>query len=771
MPDDTYVARYGDKLWQLLPALYRTLDTGETPGAAGPLRELVNRIGAQMATVRRGIDRLWENQSIETCDDWVIPYIGDLLATRMVSCLDARAQRLDVAKTIYYRRRSGTVGLLEELGADIAGRDVRVVEFFRRLGRTRHQFDPPIGPIPAPFDAAAPPIPPVVEGLAGAYSRTPAGGFADLRNRYGAANTGSAFDEFAHTADLRHGAQSSGWYNISHLGVFIWWLQSFPILAATPVSNGAAKPCFTFDPTGRDIPLFAPSSRSAESFGEHWVSPDEWQLPVAIREVLWRTVPDRLYPAAFWVGFGGGLSPAVQPRSNVLVHPERGRFSFVGTAPQGTIATAYHFGFLSEIGAGGYDERVLPEIAQPAATTTVAGGTGLDTALAGINADATIEIGDTMTYPGPTAALVLAADRNVALRAENQQRPVIRWAGAGPNTWVIQGNGKADLTLQGIWLQGADIVLQGSFDTVRLRMVTLDPGTSDAPTALFVTAIDGATLRPATLWIEGTIDKLIIERCITGPIRTRNGGAVETLAASDSIIQSIPAHAIVAGAPVLDPADLAARLKSGSDPISTQIRAALSAADRDALKAYAPGSVPSAALQAALVAALAGRDRATLEAAYPLALADLALGFANGTVSLSRCTVLGPTATHRMEASECILDEIARVEDPQHGCVRFCAYAEGSNLHAPYRSVAVPPRGPLFESRLFGGPNYAKLRRDADAAIIGPQPGDTILGGAQNGAEMAAFCLERIALKRRGLAVKYLEFMPISLTPVWIDAD
>src|SRR5207344_3122278 len=64
---------------------------------------------------------------------------------RLVSCLDARAQRVDVAKTIYYRRRSGTLGVLEELAADIAGRDARAVEFFRRLGRTRHQFDPPIG--------------------------------------------------------------------------------------------------------------------------------------------------------------------------------------------------------------------------------------------------------------------------------------------------------------------------------------------------------------------------------------------------------------------------------------------------------------------------------------------------------------------------------------------------------------------------------------------------------------------------------------------------
>jgi hypothetical protein len=105
----------------------------------------------------------------------------------------------------------------------------------------------------------------VIEGVAGANSQTPAGGFADLRNAYAAANTGKSFDEFACTADLRRGAQSSGWYNISHLGVFIWWLQSFPIVATTPVNNGKSPPCYTFDPSGREIQLYAPSSRTSAS--------------------------------------------------------------------------------------------------------------------------------------------------------------------------------------------------------------------------------------------------------------------------------------------------------------------------------------------------------------------------------------------------------------------------------------------------------------------------------------------------------------------------
>src|SRR6266702_309290 len=109
---------------------------------------MINRIAIHIAVIRRSIDRMWDFQSIETCDDWLIPYIGDLVATNLVACMDARGQRLDVAKTIYYRRRKGTVGLLEELASDVAGRDARVVEFFRKLGRTRHNFDPPIGLVP-----------------------------------------------------------------------------------------------------------------------------------------------------------------------------------------------------------------------------------------------------------------------------------------------------------------------------------------------------------------------------------------------------------------------------------------------------------------------------------------------------------------------------------------------------------------------------------------------------------------------------------------------
>ena len=239
---DRYQAFYTEHLWMLLPEIYRASDS-EDPEKKGPLRELVERIGTQAAVLRRSIDRAWEDQSIETCDDWLIPYIGELLATNLVAGLDARAQRLDVANTIYYRRRKGTVAILEEIAADITGWNARIVEFFRRLARTRHSFDPEIG-----LDLAQG----VIEGLRGTLSGTPAGGFADLRHAGAAQKTMTAFDEYFHTADFRRGREATGWHNIPKLGVFLWRLKSFRHGPATPVQDAICPGQFTFDPTGRE---------------------------------------------------------------------------------------------------------------------------------------------------------------------------------------------------------------------------------------------------------------------------------------------------------------------------------------------------------------------------------------------------------------------------------------------------------------------------------------------------------------------------------------
>ena len=878
MITDGYAQWYSDRLWNLLPPVYKLNDQGPTAGAPGPLRELINRIGTQAAVLRRNTDRLWENQSIETCDDWVIPYIGTLVATRLVSCLDAAAQRVDVAKTIYYRRRAGTVGVLEELAADIASRDARVVEFFRRMARTRHQFDPPLsyqienpftGPIglsgaqnganlrgvwsptsnyfpndevtyynvsylagtantgkepdqnPSIWQA----LPQqqsleVVEGLIGAYSGTPAGGFADLRNTYAASNTGNAFDEYFYTADLRAGGETLGHFNIRNLGVFIWWLQAFPISAATPVSNKAAKPCLTFDPTGREIPLFAASQRVGEQaqWGEHWVSPDEWELPVAIRETLWATAPDELYstdftPQAFSVGMIAGGTGAALPLNHLKIHPERGTFSFVNAktqnpepAPVGTLAVCYNFGLLGQVGGGAFDTSLLSPLTLPATTANISGGdtTNLNPILGAVTGTGTLLFNDSLTYKGPSKTLTVPAGATVALAAVNGQRPVLRWSETAAQKWEIQGKATSgsttptQLVIQGLLLQGADLVLTGSFDNVYLRMATVDPGsifvaqkgvTPPTPPPLYASAIDGMPLRPSVIYIEGSVTNFIVERCITGAIRTSGDGAVTSLQATASIVQSIPTHTVgstvaLSNPVFFDPASLANALKFGTSP-QAQAIVASSSTLANLLEHYSPANGVSKALRTAMLSAIGSMNEAEAEQLWPLALADLALGFDEGTVSLTQCTVMGMIVAHILSASKSILDNVATADDTQDGCVRFSSYASGSSLHQPYRSVVTAAHPSIFVSRNFGDPGYVQLRSDADNQILSAaqsanacicaadsvQAAQSILTGAENGAEMGVYSSEVVALKRRGLVLKYEEYAPIGQLPVWIDAD
>jgi hypothetical protein len=52
--------------------------------------------------------------------------------------------------------------------------------------------------------------------------------------------------------------------------------------------------------------------------------------------------------------------------------------------------------------------------------------------------------------------------------------------------------------------------------------------------------VDGRPLAPTHLWIEGTVRNLTLDRCISGPVRTRAGGLVEQLSVTDSIVQALP---------------------------------------------------------------------------------------------------------------------------------------------------------------------------------------------------------------------------------------
>ena len=722
---DHYETYYADKLWNLLPAVYRSLDT-DNFNSNGPLREIINRIGVQAAILRRSIDRTWEDQSIETCDDWLIPYLGDLLATNLVSNLDARAQRLDVAKTIYYRRRKGTLAVLEELAYDVTGWNARVIEFFRRMGRTRHGLDPDIGQSQILGDDVS--TLQLAEGLIGKLTATTIGGTANLRNVYGASKVGSAFDEFFHTADFRFGQGNVGWHNIPRLGVFLWRLDSFQVPPTTPVAVEGCPNWFTFDPTGRDIPLFAASSRTSDYYGSGWVSPTEEQLPGPISQTLFNA-NESAAPADRSIElYSNSLSilstPTPKsagdtvPANHVIIRPQRGRFMYGGSPPSGSNAgvlwTTYCYGFSSEIGAGPYDRRIghqAPPTPTPAISVT-GGSAGLSGSGA-IPKNGTLTITDSLTYAGaapvgvgPNAALTICAGAD--------QRPLIRLPASAHGVateWIISGAGGSSLVLDGLFISGGDVVIQGNFQSILITCCTLDPGSAASPGAAsppaeFAISADGRPLAPTRLRIEGQVQTLTIERSIVGPVQTSAGGTIQSLNINDSILQAIPGSAAV-------------ELQSPLSP--------------------------------------------------PAGMADAALALSDGDVCLSRCTVLGQVIAHRLRASECILQDIATVDDTQHGCVRFTAWAQGSALPAKYESVQIPAKAGIFTSIDFGQPGYCQLLATADVPIMPDTTAatqNTISAGSRDGSEMGAFARERNPQKQRGILIKFQEYMPVGLIPV-----
>ncbi|HET9080121.1 MAG TPA: hypothetical protein VFO01_06355 [Trebonia sp.] len=590
-PADGYDAYYQARLWNSLPEIYRAMDYIDDD-TAGPLRELLNRIGVQMAVARRGIDGLWADQFIETCAGWVIPYIGALVATSQVTGLDPRGQRLDVANTVGWRRTKGTLPTAGEVARDITGWDSRVVEGFRRLARTWHQLDP----APAVAGAAAP-------GRTEPFTRTPQGGFADLRSAPGALLAGGPFDQAFHHADLRRGGGAVGWFGAEKLTVHCWRLLSLEVTGATPVPVAGRPGEYVFDPTGREVPLFLPSRVSAGTAS------------------VWE-VPGPLTAAAGRIMASAGVSPACQVTGGALaaVVPEAGRFR-LPAAPSGQeLTVSYCHGLGGPIGAGtGALTAATP--LRAAGERLVTGGSGLDAALAGAGPGDTVTIADSRTYTAVSDVTCVPAGGRPAgpltVRARPGERPLIRFPEPGGPAerprWVFRGGEGARLVLNGLFVSGGDIVLQGSFEHVKIVGCSFDPGTlgdaaaaglnvavpgrdvrrrapgtdSRGPALTVRESVDGRALLPARLWIEpappqsgqslpgqppsrrpsppDVVRCLEIDRSILGPVRTRGGGLAERVVVTDSILQGFrtSAGAACTAADVFDPVLLYDQLSPG----------------------------------------------------------------------------------------------------------------------------------------------------------------------------------------------------------------
>jgi hypothetical protein len=226
------------KIYELLPSFYRVRDAEQ----GEPLKALLEIIARESKITEENIAQLYANWFIETCEEWVVPYIGDLMGVRGMHNIAGSkiiSQRAYVANTLSYRRRKGIAPVLEQLSLDAAGWRAHVTEFFELLSTTQY-----------------------MNHIRLHRTVTP-----DLRNMNQLDLLDTAFDTIAHTADVRHISSGRGKHNIPNIGLFIWKLQSYPItrsdalyvdcpFAPVPDPPELRPHFFTFSPLGLDLQLF-----------------------------------------------------------------------------------------------------------------------------------------------------------------------------------------------------------------------------------------------------------------------------------------------------------------------------------------------------------------------------------------------------------------------------------------------------------------------------------------------------------------------------------
>ncbi len=314
---------YAQRLYARVPAYYRTYDLEQ----GQPLLALLRVVAEQVANIRADLDGLWDNFFIETCDDWVVPYLGGLVGTNLLPQPVGQSNRLDVRNTVRWRRTKGTPAMLGELATAISGWPTDVAEFFRTLGWSQNVNHP------RPDDPLTP----------------------DLRDPARLVLLGRASDPFAHAADFRvFGAldqprlvrggpilgspawETPGRHQIKNVGFFVRRLRTYRLTGVTPAaaSPGVAPApdasCFTFDPLFRNAPLFVQGS--AEPLRRATFGQSPWTTfgsNVAVRQfgVLLASevepTPDRSSSQVPFTFGGRGAGLALDPASGMRLMDAR----------------------------------------------------------------------------------------------------------------------------------------------------------------------------------------------------------------------------------------------------------------------------------------------------------------------------------------------------------------------------------------------------------------------------------------------------------------
>jgi hypothetical protein len=657
-----------EEIYRLLPAVYRVRDAEQD----GVLRELVDVITGQVNVLAESLEQMYDDEFIETCAPWAAPYIGDLVGYRTLHGVvpQIASPRAEVANTIRFRRRKGTVSVLEQLAGDVTGWPAHAVEFFELLATTQYMN----------------------------HVRPHAAATADLRDeaRLELAGTfqAGAFDSFAHTAEMRRIAGRSGRYNIPNIGIFLWRVQSLRLTRSPLVGADASGRRFRFDQLGTDKPLFA--QKRTEQEITHLAEPLDVPLPLRRRfakghladlygsgrslllETQTSTGVDPIPAADVRIcdlsddpAAPGAWAHEPQPAdTHVAIDPVLGRIAFPAAATGGDMRLGtFHYGSALAVGGGGYDRaRSLEKLHT---IMPVSGGDPLVAPLASIAGGGGVQILDSARYEAPatitaTTPAANAADRTVVLRSVNRARPLLlrtdqlRLA-MDPDTTVV---------LNGLLLAGAPLVIEESADAeprnLVLRHCTLVPGITRDP--------EGAphAVGRASLIVLHPFASVTLDHCIVGPVVAVEGAEVS---ANDSVIDA-------------------------------------SEEDEVAFCGRAPAG------GGGLLKVSNASERKTGDGLTP-----------GGHLTLEACTVLGKIHAERLDVSNSLL--LARrtgagdpwpapvwAERRQVGCMRFSFVPPESRTPRKFHCAGSDPaHRPFHTSLRYGDPGYMQLHRSTHAAI------------------------------------------------------
>ncbi len=219
------------ELYRRLPEIYRIKDEGLPENylrdgervAAYQLRSYLEPVEGMFSAIHENIESLYHDFFIETCDDWVIPYIADLLGTSHLSG-DAWTLRADVADTIALRRRKGTLGAIELLSFILTKWGVHCVELMENMVWNQHLNHQ------RPDRGGRPPY--SLPRLRAAPVR---GGTINLRDPSLLSQLHTPFDPFAHVADVKPHETGQVRYNLPNLAIYLWRLKAYRLNVTQPL--------------------------------------------------------------------------------------------------------------------------------------------------------------------------------------------------------------------------------------------------------------------------------------------------------------------------------------------------------------------------------------------------------------------------------------------------------------------------------------------------------------------------------------------------------